>query len=248
MAAGLIVATYNVMVATLIHQQRQAHLSDGFRHPQPTITDGDPMGVLQAPTIGLNEVVIEGISVDHLRGGPARMRSSALPGDPGVVVVVGHRDAYGAPFGRLDRLVAGDDVAIQARTGPIVRYVIQVVERHATIASLELPNTSSISYLLLVTGDDGWFGDEQLIVVARALPLSDVAAVVPEPAAVVPDRSPFGVGLLLASVAIGAAVMAWSFLRPRTSPVTTAIVIAPMIAVGVVFWLMVGELLTSTLR
>ncbi len=223
-------ALYQYLAGPLIYEQRQQHLSYSFQHPSPTIRDGDAMGVLQIPTIGVNAVAVEGVDVDHLRGGPAHLAGSALPGDVGLVVVYGHRSTNGSPFASIDKLVKGDTITFQARTGPIVQYVVSEVVRNTSVSSVEFADTDDLSVLALVTSESGWHTREQVVVMARALPVTDVETpTVPKLDDAEPGRgSPIGVDALLANLAAGGAALAWIFLRRRVGVVVLIIVIAPL--------------------
>src|SRR5262249_48808383 len=64
--------------------------------------DGDPVGIIKIPKIGVDQVVVEGTSVPGLRKGPGHYSESPLPGQLGNAAIAGHRTTYGAPFGDLD--------------------------------------------------------------------------------------------------------------------------------------------------
>lgn len=76
--------------------------------PPVVLVAGEGVGFLEAPSIGLRAVVVEGVGVRDLRKGPGHLPQSALPGEQGNVVISGHRTTYGAPFNRLDELADGD--------------------------------------------------------------------------------------------------------------------------------------------
>jgi sortase A len=49
--------------------------------------------------------------------GPGRYPSSAMPGEPGMVAIAGHRVTYGAPFYELDILEPGDEIHLETDYG-----------------------------------------------------------------------------------------------------------------------------------
>lgn len=210
----LVVST---LVEDLIHEQRQQHLAASMNAPTPMVESGDAVALIQVPSLGVNQVVIEGVSVDHLRGGPARVTGSALPGDAGVMVIWGHRTGYGAPFERIGDIAIGESVVVQARNnGPIVRYILSEVRPNSSVSDLQLDKTDVIAYLVLVTSDSKLSGDDQLIAVARALPVTDTSSA--DAALVTPTGdAPFGVETLLTLGSIAALCLAWRFLRHRSS-------------------------------
>jgi len=223
--------TFDSVLAPLVHEQRQHHLAANYETPKPTIGVGDPLLVLQVESLGINEVVVEGVSVDRLRGGPAHWRGSALPGDAGVMVILGHRSGYGAPFADISTMKNGDSIVAQARNGgPIVRYVVDRVEVDASLADLKLDKTDVVSYMLLATSD-GWLGDSFTVVVARALPVTDAEPVLPD-LADVPRPAPFGLEALLAGGSLAAALLASQWLRGRASVLARVAVVAPPAVYG----------------
>ena len=106
----------------------------------------------------------------------------------------------------------------QARnSGPIVRYVVDRVERNTSVSGVDLPNRDSIAYLLLVTNESRWTSTDQIVVVARALPLTDSPPAIPSLPAAIATEAPFGIDALLAVGAAVASILAWRFLRTRAS-------------------------------
>jgi sortase A len=70
--------------------------------------NGEPVGRILAPSIGLEEVVVQGTGTTDLRRGPGHYPETPLPGARGTVAVAGHRTTYGAPFRHIDQLGRGD--------------------------------------------------------------------------------------------------------------------------------------------
>jgi LPXTG-site transpeptidase (sortase) family protein len=71
------------------------------------IAMGAPVARLVMPTIGEDDVVLEGVDPYELNGGPGHLPGSALPGETGNAVISAHRDRH---FRHLDRLQVGDTV------------------------------------------------------------------------------------------------------------------------------------------
>lgn len=63
----------------------------------------------------LNEplVFVQDVNAEQLALGPGRYPGTAFPGERGNVGIAGHRTTYGAPFGDLDQLQAGDTVVVR---------------------------------------------------------------------------------------------------------------------------------------
>ncbi len=84
---------------------------------------GDPLAELSIPAIGVDAMVLEGLTYDPsvwtplLRQGPAHVAGSALPGQPGNVVIFGHLNIWGAVFMHLGDVKPGDDVTLRTTWG-----------------------------------------------------------------------------------------------------------------------------------
>lgn len=91
-----------------------------------SLAPGDAMGRLAIPKIGINPVFVNGTdwSADLSRG-PGRYPETSIPGLGELTAVAGHRTTFGAPFRRIDRLKAGDEIVLEL---PYGTFVYQVVE------------------------------------------------------------------------------------------------------------------------
>jgi len=78
---------------------------------------GTPVALLEIPSIGLHEVIVEGTSGRMLTSGPGHLRSTVLPGQAGTSVVFGRAGAYGGPFGGIDRLRKGAVITVTTGIG-----------------------------------------------------------------------------------------------------------------------------------
>lgn len=70
--------------------------------------DTVPVARLRIPSAGIDSVVLEGASPRVMAFGPARMMNASAPGEPGNVVLAGHRTTDFLPL----RHVARDDVIV----------------------------------------------------------------------------------------------------------------------------------------
>jgi sortase A len=75
--------------------------------------EGDLLGAIHIPKIGVSQYVVEGVDVDDLHKGPGHYPSTQMPGHEGNSAIAGHRTTYGAPFGDLDQLAVGDEISVQ---------------------------------------------------------------------------------------------------------------------------------------
>ncbi len=81
-------------------------IPDDSYAPEPVVQ----IGSIEVPRIGLNWPLFEGVTLHNIDRGPSHWPGSAMPGQPGNVVVAGHRTTHGGPFGRINELVPGDEV------------------------------------------------------------------------------------------------------------------------------------------
>ncbi len=225
-ALFIVMKAHTSLLSHALYDQRQQHLAADLGTPTPELGEGDAIGLIQIESLLVNDVVVEGLTADHLRGGPAHMTGSALPGDAGVMVIYGHRSAYGGPFGDIADLVNGDSVVLQARNGgPITRYIVDRTERDVELDDLDLPNADQIAYVVLATSEPAMFTDDLTVVVARALPVTEATSSVPD------LTSPFDdaplIDLLLALVAILGTALSVKYLRGRVMMPVTVAVVAP---------------------
>jgi sortase A len=82
--------------------------------PPPT---GAPVGIIDIPAIGLNQVVVEGVGTAQLRAGPGHYPGTSLPGQAGNAGIAGHRTTYGHPFYDLNAVAPGDRVVLTTLQG-----------------------------------------------------------------------------------------------------------------------------------
>ena len=85
------------------------------------------LGSIYIPAIGVNSVLYEGIRMTTLDYGPGHWPGSAMPGQPGNVVVGGHRTSKHKVFRRVDELVPGDEIFFTMPDG-VYTYVVNRIE------------------------------------------------------------------------------------------------------------------------
>jgi sortase A len=78
-----------------------------------TSEDGDAIARIRIPQLDLNLVLVNGTSVSDLRRGPGRHLETYMPGEHELVYIAGHRTTYGAPFGDINELKAGDTITLE---------------------------------------------------------------------------------------------------------------------------------------
>lgn len=242
------IVVIDIVLGSVAHTERQRHLADEFseREGAADLRSGDASAVIQAPDIGLNQVVIEDATAAHLRGGPARRLDSAVPGE-GNTVVMARSSRFSGPFDRLDELAEGAVVALQTRDGGVVEYSVTSVEK-VDASDVDLSDDGD-TRLTLVTSNGGPLSDSRLVVVAEPVGAAEGEPVEGEAAESSEGESSAGqelgvdlrgnsllvmlAGLVL--MAIGA-LATWK-LRGRYSPLTIAVVGGPVAAVGLALFL-----------
>jgi len=78
---------------------------------------GTPIGVITIPSIGVNEVIVQGTRPSDLTSGPGHRRDTVYPGQAGTSVIMGRQTTYGGPFGGLKELAPGDKITVMTGQG-----------------------------------------------------------------------------------------------------------------------------------
>src|SRR5947199_8113700 len=81
------------------------------------VETGDSLTRIKIPAIGLDTVVVEGITPSALRAGAGHYPQTSLPCEGGNVGIAGHRTTYGRPFANIDRLAPGDTIILDTPIG-----------------------------------------------------------------------------------------------------------------------------------
>ncbi len=120
------------------------------------------VGWIEIPKIGLRAPIGEGITLTTIDRGPSHWPGTAMPGEPGNVVIAGHRSTHTHPFRHIDRLVPGDRVVFDVggtRTtyvmsrSQVVRpsrldIVRQTLARTATLFACHPPGSARYRYVV----------------------------------------------------------------------------------------------------
>ncbi|TMK71258.1 MAG: class E sortase [Actinobacteria bacterium] len=77
------------------------------------VSDGQAIGRIVIPSIGVDIVVVQGTSTGDLTQGPGHYPQTPFPGQPGTAAIAGHRTTYLAPFRHLDGLDGGDQIELR---------------------------------------------------------------------------------------------------------------------------------------
>jgi LPXTG-site transpeptidase (sortase) family protein len=112
------------------------------------LADGAPIAQLVIPSIGVNEIVVEGTDSNTMRSGVGHRRDTVLPGQEGMTVIFGRAWTYGGPFGALSTLKVGDEITTYTGQGKSTYKVSGI--RKAGDKGLP-PVTAGSNHLVLVT-------------------------------------------------------------------------------------------------
>ena len=138
-------------------------------------TEGEPLGRLELPRLGVDLVVFEGASDSVLRKGPGHLPGTAWPdrpGTPGHCVVTGHRDSF---FRSLESARRDDIVRIRGASGTSTyRLASRRVVRPRDVSVIA---PSAEARLTLITCFPfRWSGSAPYRLVWTAVPAEDVPA------------------------------------------------------------------------
>ena len=153
---------------------------------RPTaVRRGDPIAALWIPRIELSAVVLHGSDARTLRRGPGHLERTPLPGQPGNVVIAGHRDSF---FRALRHIRRGDEIFLDAPAGRF-RYVVtrlHVVEPR----DLSVTEPTDEAVLTLFTCYPFWvLGDAPQRFVVRAQAVADGRPPTAVPRPLIPGTS-----------------------------------------------------------
>jgi len=133
--------------------------------PPAPPADGEAVARISIPKIGVDKIVVEGVSASDLKRGPGHFANSPLPGQPGNAAIAGHRTTYGAPFNRIDELQLGDEILVTTLQGPF-RY--QVSEQQiVSPGQVEVLDDYGDNRLTLIACHPKYSARQRIVVVAQ---------------------------------------------------------------------------------
>lgn len=97
--------------------KERARIPANARTFRKTVDQGQPIGRIKVPRLGLNMIVVAGTDHDSLKKGPGWDERTFMPGQGELTYIAGHRTTYGAPFAHIDRLDEGDVVELNLPYG-----------------------------------------------------------------------------------------------------------------------------------
>lgn len=131
--------------------------------PEPQVV----IGSIEIPRLGLALPLNEGVTLNSIDRGPSHWPGTALPGNPGNVVVAGHRVTHGGPFRNIDQLQVGDPVIFtvdgrrttyrvtgdEVVTPDAMRIVDQTQDSTATLFACHPPGSAEYRYVVKLALD-----------------------------------------------------------------------------------------------
>jgi sortase A len=152
-------------VARRLRSEQAALKADGARY-RKELHEGDPLGRITVPRLGLkNMVVVNGTDHDSLTKGPGRYLGSYMPGQGQLIYIAGHRTTYLAPFSHIDSLRRGDRVTLQL---PYATFTYAVTGSRIVPASdLSVLRTHGHEQLILQACHPRFFATHRYLAYAR---------------------------------------------------------------------------------
>lgn len=134
----------------LLYDQFRTDVASATAPVGPVVPVGEPVALLRIPSLGLEQVVVEGTASGDLRAGPGHQRNTVLPGQDGTSVVMGRAATYGRPFADITQLRPGDAIEVVVAQGTRVFEVLGV---RRTGDPLPQPRAAGVARLVLATAE-----------------------------------------------------------------------------------------------
>jgi sortase A len=112
----------------------QAQIKADAAAYRESLREGEPVGRLIVPRLGLKAIAVNGTAHDDLTKGPGRELHTYMPGEGELIYIAGHRTTYLAPFAHIDSLRAGDRITFEL---PYATFEYEVTD-HRIVASDDL--------------------------------------------------------------------------------------------------------------
>jgi sortase A len=150
------------------------------------VNEGDPIAIIDMPTIGVSKYVVAGVQTADLKKGPGHYPGTPFPGELGNASIAGHRTTYGEPFRHLDDLNLGDPIIITDLLGRKFTYLVTNQQVVGATDSWVVATTDRTKAILTLTTCHPEFSAKQRLIISAELDLtqSDIAT---SPAAIYAD-------------------------------------------------------------
>jgi len=142
----------------------------------PAVEEGDPIARLEIPSIGIDHIVVAGVSTSELKKGPGHYPETPMPGQLGNAAIAAHRTTYGQPFFDIDKVQNGDEIIVVTLAGRFVYRVTgqQIVSSsdYQVIATVD-PHRATLT---LTSCHPKWTARERIIISAELDPVASSTA------------------------------------------------------------------------
>lgn len=128
-----------------------------------SVKNASPLTRMRIPRIGVDVVVVQGVTKDALRAGAGHYPNTPLPGERGNVAIAGHRVTWGKPFRHMDKLRRGDRIELLTPVGTFV-YEVSVEPFVVAPGDLSVIAPTQRSMLTLTTCNPVHSDRERLVV------------------------------------------------------------------------------------
>jgi sortase A len=115
---------YQINALSILDKQILVENQQKVEQPVLAIKEGDVLGSIEIPRIGVSVAVLQGTTSRTLRLGVGHINGTALPGEPGNIGIAGHRDTY---FRALKDIRKDDEIHLQTAAG-ITRYDVDFIQ------------------------------------------------------------------------------------------------------------------------
>jgi sortase A len=115
----------NAIARNVAHQAAAPKVTKAPILDQPTgLREGDVVGKLDIPRIGISVIILQGIETDTLILGAGHVPGTSLPGADGNVAIAAHRDTF---FRKLQGIMVNDSIQF-ATVHRTYEYVVDSTE------------------------------------------------------------------------------------------------------------------------
>ncbi len=139
--AGFVFADSHAYQALETKKFKQA----GLLSEPHILVEGEVIGEIQVPRLGLKAIVVQGDSPANLKRAVGHLSKSALPGEWGNVALAGHRDTF---FRTLRDIRLGDEIKFKTRERSF-EYLVESIEVVAPTDSRVLESSTGHDLTLL---------------------------------------------------------------------------------------------------
>jgi len=165
--AGFVFASSRAYQAVEMRKFKEAG-----RLPAPhLLADGDVLGEIEVPRLGLDAIVVQGDSPATLKRAVGHLSQSALPGEWGNVTLAGHRDTFFRP---LRDIRLGDTITFKTQERSF-NYLVQSIEVVAPTDVRVLEPSTGHDLTLLTCYPVYYVGPAPKRLVVRAREVQDIA-------------------------------------------------------------------------